>query len=229
MSATYFSNPEECMQGTCSLKCATPCSRGSLKASFFLLIIFLVACSHAQPTMSRLPDDAVILAFGDSLTSGVGASPGLSYPEVLEKIINRKVVRSGVPGETTSEGLIRLPGELDINKPRLVLLCLGGNDVLRKMDLEKTAANLSRMVQIIRDSGAEVLLVGVPKPGLVLSTAGFYKEISKGMGVPLEGSLLADILADSKLKSDAIHPNAEGYQRLAKGLADFLGKAGAIP
>jgi lysophospholipase L1-like esterase len=97
------------------------------------------------------------------------------------------------------------------------------------MDLEKTADNLSRMVQIIRDSGAEVLLVGVPKPGLVLSTAGFYKEISKGMHVPLEGSLLADILADNKLKADAIHPNAEGYRRLAEGLADFLRKAGATP
>jgi acyl-CoA thioesterase I len=201
--------------------------RGNLSAIF--LFLFLFACTNTQPTLSRLPDDAVILAFGDSITSGVGAPPGESYQEILQGLINRKVIKSGISGETSGEGLVRLSGELATHRPKLVLLCLGGNDLLRKMDLKKTADNLSRMVQIIRDSGAEVLLVGVPKPGLVLSTAGFYKEISKGMHVPLEGSLLANILADNKLKADAIHPNAEGYRRLAEGLADFLRKGGAIP
>jgi lysophospholipase L1-like esterase len=96
------------------------------------------------------------------------------------------------------------------------------------MDLEKTASNLKRMVQMIRNSGAEVILIGVPKPGLVLSTARFYKKISEDMGVPLEGSLFADILADSKLRADPIHPNAEGYRLLAQGIAAFLRKAGAL-
>ena len=110
-----------------------------------------------------------------------------------------------------------------------MLLCLGGNDLLRRMDLEKTAGNVSRMVQMIRNSGAEVVLIGVPKPGLVLSTARFYKTISEDMGVPLEGSLLSDILADSKLRADPIHPNAEGYRLLAEGIAAFLRKSGALP
>ena len=97
------------------------------------------------------------------------------------------------------------------------------------MDLEKTSGNVSRMVQMIRNSGAEVVLIGVPKPGLVLSTARFYKTISEDMRVPLEGSLLPDVLADSMLRADPIHPNAEGYERLAVGLADFLRKTGALP
>jgi lysophospholipase L1-like esterase len=200
-----------------------------LFVTILLLLILLVACSNAQPTISRLPDDAVILAFGDSLTSGVGAPPGSSYPEILEGLINRRVIKSGISGETSGEGLARLPGELAVHKPGLVLLCLGGNDVLRKMDHERTAGNLSRMVQMIRESGAEVVLIGVPKPGLMLSTASFYKKIGEDMRVSLEGSLLADILADSKLKADAIHPNAEGYRHLAEGLAGFLRKTGAIP
>jgi lysophospholipase L1-like esterase len=203
--------------------------RGNLGAIYLFLFLFLFACTNTHPTLSRLPDDAVILAFGDSLTSGVGAPPESSYPEILESLIQRKVIGSGIPGETSDEGLVRLPGELSTYKPRLVVLCLGGNDLLRKMDLEKTASNLSRMVQIIRDSGAEVMLIGVPRPGLVLSTARFYKNISEDMGVPLEGSLFADILADSKLRADPIHPNAEGYQRLAEGIADFLRKTGALP
>jgi lysophospholipase L1-like esterase len=200
--------------------------RGNLSAIF--LFLFLFACTNTQTTLSRLPDDAVILAFGDSLTSGVGAPPGSSYPEILENLIKRKVIRSGIPGETSGEGLVRLPRELSAYKPKLVLLCLGGNDLLRKINLEKTSVNMSRMVQTIRDFGAEVVLIGVPKPGLVLSTARFYKKISEDMGVPLEGSLFADILADSKLRADPIHPNAEGYRLLAQGIAAFLRKAGAL-
>jgi acyl-CoA thioesterase-1 len=201
--------------------------RGNLSAIFLFLLLF--ACTNTQPTLSRLPDDAVILAFGDSLTSGVGAPPGSSYPEILESLIKRKVIKSGIPGETSGEGLVRLPGELALHKPRLVLLCLGGNDLLRRMDLEKTAGNVSRMVQMIRNSGAEVVIIGVPKPGLVLSTARFYKTISEDMRVPLEGSLLPDVLADSKLRADPIHPNAEGYHLLAQGIAAFLRKTGALP
>jgi lysophospholipase L1-like esterase len=200
--------------------------RGNLCAIF--LFLFLFACTNTQLTLSRLPDDAVILAFGDSLTSGVGAPPGSSYPEILENLINRKVIKSGIPGETSGEGLVRLPSELATHRPKLVLLCIGGNDLLRRMDLEKTAGNVSRMVQMIRNSGAEVVIIGVPKPGLVLSTARFYKTISEDMEVPLEGSLLPDILAESKLRSDPIHPNAEGYKRLAEGIADFLRKTGAL-
>jgi len=200
--------------------------RGNLSAIFLFLLLF--ACTNTQLTLSRLPDDAVILAFGDSLTSGVGAPPGSSYPEILENLINRKVIKSGIPGETSGEGLVRLPSELATHRPKLVLLCIGGNDLLRRMDLEKTAGNVSRMVQMIRNSGAEVVIIGVPKPGLVLSTARFYKTISEDMEVPLEGSLLPDILAESKLRSDPIHPNAEGYKRLAEGIADFLRKTGAL-
>jgi len=203
--------------------------RANPGAIVFCLCLFLFACTSTQPALSQLPDNAVILAFGDSLTSGVGAPPGSSYPEVLETLIHRKVIKSGISGEVSGEGVVRLPGELSMHKPKLVLLCMGGNDILRKMDLEKTSNNIRQMVQMIRDSGAEVVLIGVPKPGLVLSIAPFYKKISKDTGVPLEGLLLADILADNKLKADAIHPNAEGYRLLAQGIAAFLRKAGAVP
>jgi acyl-CoA thioesterase I len=218
------------MRRACTPKCRVTARRRGNQLVFCLLLLgFLVSCSNSSPTLSRLPDDAVILAFGDSLTSGVGAPPGSSYPEILESLIKRKVIKSGIPGETSGEGLVRLPGELAVYKPRLVLLCLGGNDLLRRMDLEKTAGNVNRMVQMIRNSGAEVVIIGVPKPGLVLSTARFYKTISEDMRVPLEGSLLPDVLADSKLRADPIHPNAEGYHLLAQGIAAFLRKTGALP
>lgn len=227
------------MRNTCTLKNhvtirrparrRTALAGGRSNRAFLYLLLFLVSCSNAQPHLPQLSEDAVILAFGDSITSGVGAQPGESYPEILQDLINRKVIKSGVPGETSGEGLARLPNELVTHRPKLVLLCLGGNDLLRKMDLEQTAANIRRMSQMVRDSGAEVVLIGVPKPGLRLSTASFYGKISKDMGVPMEGTLLADILSDKKLKADPIHPNGEGYRILAEGIAAFLRKAAAIP
>ncbi len=203
--------------------------RGNLAFVCLFSILILCSCTSSYPSLSRIPEDAIIMAFGDSITAGIGAPQGASYPEILEALINRRIMKSGIPGETSGEGMVRLPGELAVHKPKLVLLCIGGNDLLRRMDLEKTASNIKRMVQMIRESRAEVVLVGVPAPGLMLSTAPFYKKIAKEMNVPLEVSLLADILADSKLKADAIHPNAEGYRILAQGIAAFLRKAGAVP
>ncbi len=203
--------------------------RNVLRVLFSLLLVLCLACCHGDPKLSRLPDGALILAFGDSITAGVGAPPGSGYPEILETLIDRRVVRSGLPGETSMEGVFRLPEELAAYKPNLVLLCLGGNDLLRRMDSNKTAASLARMVQMIRNAGAEVVLIGVPEPGLLLSTARIYRKVATDLRVPLEGSLLPDILADDKLKADPIHPNADGYYRLAQGLADFLRKNGAVP
>ncbi len=83
---------------------------------------------------------------------------------------------------------------------------------------------------MIRESGAEVILVGVPAPGLMLSIAPFYKKIAKDMDVPLRHHCWQiSWLTDSKLKADAIHPNAEGYRILAQSIAVFLRKAGAVP
>lgn len=187
---------------------------------FFVLCI-LISCG-TQPGLTPLSEDAVILAFGDSITHGTGAAPGLSYPEVLEQLIKRRVIRSGIPGETTIEGLERLPAVLRETEPDLVILCHGGNDILRKMDTRQTSENLMTMIRIIRDNGSNVVLIGVPKPGLLLSTAPLYGEVAKKMDVPFADTILAEILSKGNLKSDYIHPNARGYARLAEAIAELL-------
>ena len=203
----------------------------STLAGWFLLALLLatLAGCGAPPRLSPLPEEAVILAFGDSLTFGTGATPDQSYPAALEALIGRRVVRSGVPGEETAQGLERLPEALETHRPALLILCHGGNDILRKRDRRRTVDNLRAMVRLARERRIDVVLVGVPAFGLLLSTADFYGGLAEELNLPFEGDALADILADNNLKSDMIHPNAAGYQRLARAIADLLRRDGAVP
>lgn len=200
-----------------------------------LLVSLLVACTVAlagcgerTPPLPRLDTGAVVLAFGDSLTYGTGASPPESYPAVLERLIGRKVVSAGVPGEVSETGLARLPDALDQAQPRLLILCHGGNDFLRKLPETQAAANVRAMVKVAREKGVEVVLVGVPKPGLAAAPAGFYADIAREFRIPYDGEVLKSVLTDNALKSDWVHPNAKGYEHIAQSLAALLKRAKAI-
>jgi acyl-CoA thioesterase I len=193
-----------------------------------LAVLLLVACS-ASPQLSPLPPKGVILAFGDSLTYGTGAAEDQSYPADLSRLSGHEVVNAGVPGETSAAGLKRLPGLLAAVHPSLLILCHGGNDMLQRLDPKQTKANLRAMIRLARKRGIPVVLIGVPKPGLLLGTADFYESIAKDMHVPIEDEALASILRQGNLKSDYVHPNAKGYQRLAAAVFELLKKDGALP
>ena len=191
-------------------------------------LVLLAACGAKTPALPRLAPDAVVLAFGDSLTFGTGASEGQSYPAVLEGLIGRKVHGAGVPGEVSAAGLARLPSALDYYQPQLLILCSGGNDFLRKLSKAQAAENIRAMVRAARDKGVAVMLIAVPEPGLFASPPDFYQDIAKELGIPYEGDALAKILRDNELKSDLIHPNAKGYALLAQAVAGVLKQSGAI-
>jgi lysophospholipase L1-like esterase len=192
------------------------------------LMALVAACGGSTPRLSRLSADAVVLAFGDSLTFGTGARPETSYPAVLEKLIARKVWSAGVPGEVSAAGLARLPAALDYYHPSLLILCHGGNDFLRKLGDAQAAKNLRAMIRLARQKGIDVMLIAVPKPGLFPSPPDFYAEIAKEFGLPYEDAALQTILRDNELKSDIAHPNAKGYAMLAEAIAALLKKSGAL-
>ncbi len=175
-----------------------------------------------------MPSDAVVLAFGDSLTFGTGANEDESYPAQLEKLIGRRVVRAGVPGEVTAQALARLPGALDEHSPRLLLLCIGGNDFLRRTGNRQAEANVREMVKLATARGVGVLLVGTPELGLVPSPPAFYAAVAKEYRIPYEGGVITEVLKDTRLKSDPVHPNARGYRVIAERIAATLKKTGAI-
>ena len=200
---------------------------GRLLAAWILCLV-LAGCTP-PPELEPLAADAVVLAFGDSLTFGTGAAPDESYPEVLSGLIGRTVVSAGVPGEVSADGLLRLPALLDREQPALLLLCHGGNDQLQRLDPAQLADNLRAMIRSARDRGIAVVLIAVPAPGLTLAPLPLYSEIAAEFGLPVDLETVADILGDRALKSDYIHPNAAGYRRLALAIADLLRAGGAIP
>jgi lysophospholipase L1-like esterase len=200
----------------------------SVSRLILVLAVALAAGCGDKPKLSRLPGDAVVLAFGDSLTFGTGAAESESYPAQLEKLIGRRVVRAGVPGEVTAQALARLPAALDEHAPRLLLLCIGGNDFLRRLGNSQAEANVREMVKLARSRGVEVLLIGTPEPGITVTPPPFYAGIAKQFTLPYEESAIGEVLRDSGLKSDPIHPNARGYGIIAERVAERLRKSGAI-
>lgn len=193
-------------------------------------LFFCVACSGKPvPQISRLPADATILAFGDSLTIGTGTTIDQAYPAVLAALTGRKVINAGISGETTEGGRERLASVLDETQPRLVILCLGGNDMLHQQDRNRMRDNLDAMITDIRGRGIPVVLLGVPEPKLLSLTAdASYRMLAEKHRLPLEETVIAEVLGKRSLRSDPVHPNAQGYREMAVGIARLLKKAGAI-
>ena len=192
------------------------------------MFLLLAAGCGQQAKLSPLPQDAVVLAFGDSLTYGTGASEEESYPAQLAPLIGRRVVREGKPGELSAQGLARLPSALDEHQPALLLLCHGGNDFLQRQSKKAAAENVRAMIALAKSRGIQVLLIGTPEAGFTLTPPEFYGEIAQEFRIPYEGDVLTKILRDGSLKSDQVHPNARGYRLMAERVAELLRKSGAI-
>ena len=208
-------SPESCAINGSVMK------RSHLYLPIFLIALLFAGCS-SQPELSKLPPDSVILAFGDSLTYGSGAKRDESYPAVLSRLTGFEVINAGVPGEVTSAGLARLPDLLDEVQPQLMILCHGGNDMLRQQGMKAAEDNLRMMIRLAQQQGVSVILMSVPRPGIFLSPPEFYEQVAEEMGVPIESEALPDILADRSLKSDTIHPNAKGYAIMARAIFQLM-------
>jgi len=204
------------------------CTRNGLL--IMLCIMFVgYGCGAPAPRLSAIPENGVVLAFGDSLTHGTGADPAKeSYPAILQQLIDREVIRAGVPGEISYQGLQRLPDELAKHEPDLLILCHGGNDLLKKLPTEETVNHLRGMIELALDQGIEVVLIGVPGLQLFADPPEFYPDLAREYNIPYDGEIIPEILYDNTLKSDMTHPNAEGYRRMAAALAELLETHGAV-
>lgn len=186
---------------------------------------FLINRYYLSPEVPQkhIDKEGVILAFGDSLTYGYGAAPEESYPARLEKMLGRKVINAGVSGELSDAGLKRLPSLLREHRPKLVILCHGGNDILQKKSTDLLRNNLAQMIRLAREEGSEVMLIAVPEFGLLhLSPLPLYGELAEQYHLTIESDILSSLLLDNRYKSDYIHPNAMGYQKMAEAVGEII-------
>lgn len=192
-----------------------------------LILVLHGAAPALAASLKPLRADAVVLAFGDSLTYGIG-SPEMDYPRMLERQIDRRVVNSGDPGETTSHGRGRLPAVLAETKPDLMILCLGLNDFLLEVPAATTRDNLGAMIEAAQGQGTQVILLAVPRLRPGMAPEPLYRELGLRYGIPVAENLLPEVMRKALLKTDGVHPNRAGYQHIADGLARLLREAGAI-
>lgn len=186
----------------------------------------MVACSDDRVQLTPLDDNAVIVAFGDSLTYGTGVnSTTQSYPTILSQLTGITVINKGIPGEISQLGLERLADVLQETQPDLVILCHGGNDLIKKLNRQQLKNNLEQMIIQIQESGAELVLIGVPSFNIMLKVPDLYQQLAEQYTIPIDLTILPKIERDSSLKSDQIHPNAQGYKLMAERIYQLLEKA----
>jgi lysophospholipase L1-like esterase len=140
-----------------------------------VLTLLLTACGNSEQ-LTPLDNRQPILAFGDSLTYGYGATTAQSYPVQLSQLLNMEVINAGISGEKSRQGLKRLGTLLDKYQPQLLLLCHGGNDVLKKQNLDNMKENLAKMIEMAQSRDIQVVLISVPEASLFLPDIKQYQE-----------------------------------------------------
>ena len=183
------------------------------------------SCSR-EPSKEYLPADSTVVALGDSLTYGYGATPQTSYPAILAELTGWQVINAGVNGDTSADVLARSAAIIAQN-PDLVLLGVGGNDVLSRTEPLTTKANISATIATIKAANIPVVLIADPhfSSSALFGRASdnpIYKEIATSEEIPLYSKGWSEVLSDDSLKSDQIHANAAGYRHFAQGLYAFL-------
>jgi acyl-CoA thioesterase-1 len=180
------------------------------------------------------PDDKrpVIVAFGDSLSAGLGLRARDAYPEVLQRLLDDqhyayRVVNAGVSGDTTTDGVERLPDVVALH-PAVVILEFGANDGLRGVPVTEAYKNLEVLTEGLKKAGAKVLLAGMtlPRnygPEYIHAFEEMYPQVEKKYHVARMPFFLQDVGGHPELtQPDGLHPTAEGARIIAKNLMSYL-------
>jgi len=178
--------------------------------------------AHVPPDRLRPPSRGNIICFGDSLTSGYGASAGMDYPSQLSRRIGLPVINAGVAGDTTASALRRLNDDVLSRSPRIVLITLGGNDLKNRFPAQQAFRNLQQIVESIQRQGALVVIGGIGIPLYGRHFAQGYQDVAEGTGAVLVPDILDGIFGHPERMSDPIHPNDRGYRRIANRFYESL-------
>lgn len=192
-----------------------------------LLSIALIACS-SESKLPALPSNSTVLILGDSLSYGTGATKGDDYPTLLAQSTGWHIINAGVPGDTTAQGLARLPNLLVEHQPSLLIVELGGNDFLKKVPITQTENNLKAIIEQAKRNQIMTLLIAIPDYQPVRAAFGgltdhaLYEKLSQETETPLIEDIFSEVLSNNALKADYVHPNAMGYRQVEEQLRASL-------
>ena len=192
------------------------------------------ACSDKRGGYGALAEGTRVVAFGDSVTRGVGAGEGEDYPSLLAVLSRWDIVNAGISGERAEQAVTRINAVLDEYQPALVLIELGGNDFLQRRSLQDIKKDLRFIIKQVQASGATPVLIAVPELSPLRAVAGLlkdadiYAELAKEEKIPLIPDVFSAILSDENLRADPIHPNAAGYRKLADACVQTLIRYGLL-
>lgn len=198
-----------------------------------LICVVLLACS-SESKLSALPANSTVLILGDSLSYGTGATKGEDYPTLLAQSTGWRIVNAGVPGDTTEQGLARLPDLLAEHQPTLLMIELGGNDFLKKVPIAQTERNLKAIIEQAKRSQIRTVLISIPDYQPVkaafggLSDHALYEKLSQETETPLIEDVFSEVLSNNALKADYVHPNAMGYRQVESQLRASLSDLGLL-
>lgn len=179
--------------------------------------LVLAACGSSLPPNIDSPGKTIV-CLGDSITAGVGRGALPTFPDDLAHLLGTPVINAGVPGDTAQEGLARVNGVL-AQQPWLVIIELGGNDLLRQVPARESEAALRRIVERVLAAHAVPLLIEIRSPLGGRGFSAMFKHISADYNAPLIANALPDLERELRFKSDAVHLNGAGYQKLAEAIA----------
>jgi len=186
-------------------------------SSWFIVIAFIALSGCAKREIKNLDSKGTnIICFGDSITFGYGANPGEDYPSLLSKMTRIPVINAGIDGDTTVEAIKRIKSDALDRNPLLVIVEFGGNDFLRKIPQDVTISNIKEMVERIQAQGAMVAIVDMSAGIFLQEYRRAFADLTQEKSAIFIPSVLSGIITNPSLKSDFIHPNADGYKMIAQ-------------
>ena len=207
-----------------------------MKKLILICMLFLAACGADKPKFAAVPAGATVLILGDSLSYGTGANLGANtgedYPTLLAKSTGWNMINEGVPGDTTAGGLARLPDLLEVYQPKLLIVELGGNDLLHQTAPAEVTGNLKAILSLAKAQGIQTVLVAIPAISPLKAAVGnlsdhpLYEKLAKETNTPLIADVFSDVLSDRTLKADQIHANAKGYAVVSEQFGEELKELG---
>lgn len=190
----------------------------------FLLTIFTGCTKREIKNINSTGKN--IICFGDSLTFGYGANAGEDYPAALAKIMGVPVINAGVDADTTFEALKRIESAVLDKDPRIVIIEFCGNDFIKKIPVEATVENIRKMTQAVQEKGAMTAIVDISAGLFLKEYNSAFKKLSTQTGSIFISGVLNGIITNPSMKSDFLHPNANGYkiiaQRINRAIASYL-------